>query len=135
MEARRNEAITSGAVTVRKVQEALESAGVEFTNGGQPGVRINTEVAAINREANELRDLTAKFRGKLVRRVEAGGTKAEKIAAANIDDQIAAARNPADTAAQSAKNTLSEKRRGLNSVIRRLQVLVEAGLASPDDLN
>jgi len=40
MEARAAEAITSGAVTLRKVQAALEEAGVEFTNGGQPGVRL-----------------------------------------------------------------------------------------------
>ncbi|NQW09543.1 MAG: helix-turn-helix domain-containing protein [Alphaproteobacteria bacterium] len=40
MEARGAEEITSGAVTVRKVQAALEGAGVEFTNGGQPGVRL-----------------------------------------------------------------------------------------------
>jgi hypothetical protein len=32
--------ITSGAVTVRNVQSALEGAGVEFTNGDQPGVRM-----------------------------------------------------------------------------------------------
>jgi hypothetical protein len=40
MEARGKSPITSGAVTLRKVQSALEAAGVEFTNGGQPGVRL-----------------------------------------------------------------------------------------------
>ncbi|KAF0205630.1 helix-turn-helix domain-containing protein [Methylocystis sp. L43] len=40
MEARGREAITSGAVTVRKVQAALEKAGVEFTNGDEPGVKL-----------------------------------------------------------------------------------------------
>jgi transcriptional regulator with XRE-family HTH domain len=40
MEARGPNPITSGAVTVRGVQTALESFGVEFTNGGQPGVRL-----------------------------------------------------------------------------------------------
>lgn len=40
MEARGAEEITSSAVTVRKVQQALESAGVEFLNHGQPGVRL-----------------------------------------------------------------------------------------------
>ncbi len=40
MESRAAEPITSGAVTVRNVQLALESAGVEFINGGQPGVRL-----------------------------------------------------------------------------------------------
>lgn len=43
MEARGAEAITSGAVTLRKVQAALEEAGIEFTNGGQPGVRLKKE--------------------------------------------------------------------------------------------
>jgi hypothetical protein len=41
MEARGGEAITSGAVTVRKVQSALEAAGVEFTNGDAPGVKLH----------------------------------------------------------------------------------------------
>ena len=40
MESRGAQEITSGAVTVRKVQVALEAAGVEFINGGQPGVRL-----------------------------------------------------------------------------------------------
>lgn len=40
MEARGAEPITSGAMTVRKVQIALEEAGVEFLNHGQPGVRL-----------------------------------------------------------------------------------------------
>ena len=40
MESRGREPITSGAVTLRRVQTALEAAGVEFTNGGRPGVRL-----------------------------------------------------------------------------------------------
>jgi transcriptional regulator with XRE-family HTH domain len=40
MEARRNEPITSSAVTVRNVQLVLEAWGVEFTNHGGPGVRM-----------------------------------------------------------------------------------------------
>jgi transcriptional regulator with XRE-family HTH domain len=32
--------------TVRKIQEALEAAGVEFLDGGQPGVRMRTPSAA-----------------------------------------------------------------------------------------
>ncbi|QRG07925.1 helix-turn-helix domain-containing protein [Xanthobacter dioxanivorans] len=40
MEARGAEPITSGAMTVRKVQLALEEAGIEFLNHGQPGVRL-----------------------------------------------------------------------------------------------
>ena len=40
MEARATDEITSGAVTVRKVQADLEEAGIEFTSGGQTGVRL-----------------------------------------------------------------------------------------------
>jgi hypothetical protein len=42
MEGRGSEPITSSAVTVRKVQLVLESAGIEFLNGGQPGVRMRS---------------------------------------------------------------------------------------------
>jgi transcriptional regulator with XRE-family HTH domain len=40
MEARGIDPITSGAVTVRNVQMALEAWGIEFLNHGQPGVRL-----------------------------------------------------------------------------------------------
>jgi transcriptional regulator with XRE-family HTH domain len=40
MESRGPDPITSGAVTVRNVQIALENLGVEFLNGDQPGVRM-----------------------------------------------------------------------------------------------
>lgn len=40
MEARGPNPITSGALTVRSVQKAVESFGIEFTNGDQPGVRL-----------------------------------------------------------------------------------------------
>jgi hypothetical protein len=40
MESRASSPITSGVVTVRNVQSALEGFGVEFTNGDQPGVRL-----------------------------------------------------------------------------------------------
>jgi transcriptional regulator with XRE-family HTH domain len=40
MESRGPNPITSGAVTVRNVQIALENLGVEFLNGEQPGVRL-----------------------------------------------------------------------------------------------
>jgi DNA-binding XRE family transcriptional regulator len=43
MESRGPNPITSGAVTLRSVQSALEAAGVEFTNGGQPGVRLRKQ--------------------------------------------------------------------------------------------
>ena len=45
MEARGGELITSGAVTVRKVQTALEASGVIFTNGDAPGVRLKKKKA------------------------------------------------------------------------------------------
>jgi hypothetical protein len=41
MEARGPEAITSGAVTVRNVQLALEALGIEFLNHARPGVRLS----------------------------------------------------------------------------------------------
>jgi transcriptional regulator with XRE-family HTH domain len=40
MEAKAREEITSAADVLRRVQSALERAGVEFTNGSQPGVRL-----------------------------------------------------------------------------------------------
>jgi len=40
MEAQGAEPITSSAVTVRKVQLALEALGIEFLNHGQPGVQL-----------------------------------------------------------------------------------------------
>ena len=40
MEARGAEPITSGAVTVRNVQLALEALGIEFLNHARPGVRL-----------------------------------------------------------------------------------------------
>jgi transcriptional regulator with XRE-family HTH domain len=42
MEARGPEAITSGAVTVRNVQLALEALGIEFLNHARPGVRLSS---------------------------------------------------------------------------------------------
>jgi len=40
MEARGAKPITSGAVTIRRVQLALEALGIEFLNHTQPGVRL-----------------------------------------------------------------------------------------------
>lgn len=40
MEARGAETLTSGLDTIKRVQGALEAAGVEFLNHGQPGVRL-----------------------------------------------------------------------------------------------
>jgi hypothetical protein len=46
MEARGSEPITSGLVTVRKVQLVLEARGVEFLNHGEPGVRLRKRPVA-----------------------------------------------------------------------------------------
>ena len=40
MEGKGSAEITSGADVVRKVQIALETAGIEFLNHGRPGVRL-----------------------------------------------------------------------------------------------
>lgn len=40
MEKRGANTLSSGLDVIRKVQEALEAAGVEFLNHGQPGVRL-----------------------------------------------------------------------------------------------
>lgn len=40
MEWKGAETLTSGLDTIKRVQEALEAAGVEFLNHGQPGVRL-----------------------------------------------------------------------------------------------
>ena len=32
--------------SIRKIQAALEAEGIEFTNGGAPGVRLHTKVEA-----------------------------------------------------------------------------------------
>ena len=42
MEARGAEPITSSAVTIRKVQLALEARGIELLNHARPGVRLST---------------------------------------------------------------------------------------------
>jgi len=41
MEARASGLITSSAVTIRKVQLALEGLGIEFLNHSHPGVRLD----------------------------------------------------------------------------------------------
>lgn len=44
MERRGADTITSGLDVVRRVMTALEAAGVEFLNHGQPGVRLSKGV-------------------------------------------------------------------------------------------
>jgi transcriptional regulator with XRE-family HTH domain len=41
--------------TIEAIQRALEAAGVEFTNGDQPGVRLTRAVARKSRDANRSR--------------------------------------------------------------------------------
>jgi hypothetical protein len=43
MEARGAKPITSSAVTIRRVQLALEALGIEFLNHTQPGVRLSIQ--------------------------------------------------------------------------------------------
>ncbi len=51
MEARGAEPIASGAMTVRKVEVALEALGIEFLNHARPGVRLNKHEGTQNPEA------------------------------------------------------------------------------------
>ena len=43
MEGKGSAEITSGADIVRRVQSALEAAGIDFLNHGRPGVRLRGE--------------------------------------------------------------------------------------------
>jgi transcriptional regulator with XRE-family HTH domain len=65
MEARGADPITSGAVTVRNVQLALESLGIEFLNHTQPGVRLSPGGRAAQAASGKLparREQTSKKR-------------------------------------------------------------------------
>jgi transcriptional regulator with XRE-family HTH domain len=48
MEARGAEPIASGAMTVRKIEVALEALGIEFLNHARPGVRLKTHEGTQN---------------------------------------------------------------------------------------
>jgi transcriptional regulator with XRE-family HTH domain len=60
MEARGAAPITSGALTVRNVQIALEALGIEFLNHSRPGVRLS--------KPTELNSATAKSEHATVKR-------------------------------------------------------------------
>jgi transcriptional regulator with XRE-family HTH domain len=60
MEARGPAPITSGALTVRNVQMALEALGIEFLNHSRPGVRLS--------KATEMNSATAKSERATVKR-------------------------------------------------------------------
>ena len=51
-------AITANQPTIDALQRALEAAGVEFTNGGQPGVRMKLQpsVEVLNQKIAEVRE-------------------------------------------------------------------------------
>ena len=51
MEAREFGLITSSAVTIRKVQLALEGLGIEFLNDSRPGVRLNNSTGDFVKKA------------------------------------------------------------------------------------
>jgi transcriptional regulator with XRE-family HTH domain len=53
MEATGPEAITIGAVTVRKVQLALEALGIEFLNHARPGVRLGGPIQRVAERVDE----------------------------------------------------------------------------------
>lgn len=53
MEKRGAETLTSGLDTIRAIMKALEAAGVELLNGGQPGVRLRANFTAPKRRAGK----------------------------------------------------------------------------------
>jgi transcriptional regulator with XRE-family HTH domain len=50
--------------TVDALQRALEAAGIEFTNGEQPGVRLTKAAAARSKGAAKQKDVAKAIRGK-----------------------------------------------------------------------
>jgi transcriptional regulator with XRE-family HTH domain len=64
MEARGAEPISSSAVTVRRVQVALEALGIEFLNHAQPGVRLNFSARAPLKMAGRPQATAEAVRGK-----------------------------------------------------------------------
>jgi transcriptional regulator with XRE-family HTH domain len=70
MEARGAEPITSGAVTIRNVQLALEALGIEFLNHARPGVRLSVPSQRAAEMANETSVFTKAVRGKIAKVAE-----------------------------------------------------------------
>jgi transcriptional regulator with XRE-family HTH domain len=72
MEARGAEPITSSAVTIRKVQLALEVRGIEFLNHAHPGVRLSTPKEGVTKIEAQIttapRDRRATKQSKRLRR-------------------------------------------------------------------
>jgi hypothetical protein len=62
--------------TVEALQRALEAAGVEFTNGDQPGVRLTKAAAARSAESPSVSDQTVAV--KAVRGKTAKATKKKR---------------------------------------------------------
>jgi transcriptional regulator with XRE-family HTH domain len=118
MESRVNEPITSGAVTLRKVQIALETAGVEFTNGGQPGVRVSAEM---HRLTDDIHDLRGKINRVLDREGAAARRDSDDIAL-EMEDRLNGAR-------------IETLRIVLANLERRAKALIDAKLASAHDFD
>jgi transcriptional regulator with XRE-family HTH domain len=70
MEARGAEPITSGAVTVRNVQLALEALGIEFLNHARPGVRLNIQSQRAAEMAADPQPAAKAVRGKTTKATE-----------------------------------------------------------------
>ena len=58
MEARGAKPITSSAVTIRRVQIALEALGIEFLNHTQPGVRLKIWTDLVDDETPRKKSLS-----------------------------------------------------------------------------
>jgi transcriptional regulator with XRE-family HTH domain len=113
---------------------ALETAGVEFTSGAQPGVRMGAAIARINAEIDTVVQRTVELRAIFERVCKAGGAAAIAIAATHIDEHISVSNLPSDSLAQIGKNTLTEKRRGYESLRRRARALIAAGFDPNNEL-
>jgi transcriptional regulator with XRE-family HTH domain len=70
MEARGAEPISSGAVTVRNVQVALEALGIEFLNHARPGVRLSIPSKRAAEPAGQAQPAAKAVRGRSARAIE-----------------------------------------------------------------
>jgi transcriptional regulator with XRE-family HTH domain len=62
--------------TIDALQRALEAAGIEFTNGAQPGVRLTKDAAARSAEPSSAQ--SRRVAAKIVRRKTAKATKKKR---------------------------------------------------------
>jgi hypothetical protein len=75
MEGRGPNPITSGAMTVRSVQKALEIFGVVFTNDGEPGVKLRKHHYSIS----HLADVVKRFQQHLLQNLDWKDLKFEPL--------------------------------------------------------